>query len=116
MQSPVSLQHSCIAAKHIVSLCTSKLETLKSKVAQGNKKFVVQKRNSVSGGKKRLKKPKNLLLQIPQKIFSSKNVDQSTKQPSLLQTTQNVTFLYAFILKYLQNQAKNQLSCNRSDW
>lgn len=44
MQSPVSLQHSCIAAKHIVSLCTSKIEALKNKVAQGNLKSVVQKR------------------------------------------------------------------------
>lgn len=82
-----------------------RVAALKNKVTQGNKKFVVQNRHSVFGGKKPFKKKKKrrLLLQTPQKIFRSKKVDWSTNQPSC-------TLPCVFILKYLQRQAKESLS------
>lgn len=81
-----------------------RLEALKNKVAQGNKKFVVQKRCSEE--KKNLFfffLKQRLLLQTPQIIFSSKKVDWSTKPPSC-------TLPCVFILKYLQSQAEESLS------
>lgn len=103
MQSPVSLQNSCIAAKHIVSLCTSKLEALKNKVAQGNKKFRVEKQHSVFGEKKNTFKNKAYFYKLPRKFSVPKKVINA-KNNSV------VTLLYVFILKHLQSQAEESVS------